>query len=118
MDTPEAASNRARLRFGRARLRYDQKRMKFPSITSTTCRQCNKAEETVQHVLEVCDAPAVVDIRQRMRSKLTRLCTKYKEKDTDVGQVLNPRAKQTAALKRAYKITGQYVNLLREMWDF
>ncbi len=118
MDTPEAASNRARLRFGRARLRYDQKRMKFPNITSTTCSQCNRAEETVQHVLEVCDSPAVVDIRQRMRSKITRLCSRYEEKETDVGYVLNPRAKQTAALKRAYKITGQYINLLREVWDF
>ena len=118
MDTPEAAGNRARLRFGRARLRYDQKRMKFPNIASTTCTQCNKAEETVQHVIEVCDAPAVADIRQRMRSKITRLCAKYKEKEADVGYVLNPRAKQAAALKRAHKITGQYINLLRDIWDF
>lgn len=118
MDTPEAASNRARLRFARARLRFDQKRMNFQSITSITCRQCNKATETVKHVIDICDAPAVIDLRQRMRSKLTRLCTRYKEKETDVGNVLNPTAKQAAALKRAHKITGQYINLLRDLWDF
>ena len=71
MDTPEAASNRARLRLARARLRYDQERMGFQSVTSTYCRECGKAPETVQHVIDVCDAPAVVDIRDWMRRKLT-----------------------------------------------
>ena len=118
MDTPKAASNRARLRFGRARLRFDQKRLKFQDITSTRCRQCKKAEETVKHVIDICDAPAVIDLRQRMTHKLTRLCTKYKENIAEVGNILNPTAKQTRVMKRAHTITGQYINMIRDIWDF
>jgi hypothetical protein len=118
MDTPETASSRARLRFERARLRVDQKRLNFQNITSVTCRQCGRADETVTHVLERCDAPAVVDIRNRMNNKIHKLADKYKERVTDVGNVLNPKAKQAKALLKAHKITGRMINLLRDIWDF
>ena len=116
MDTPGAATNRARLRFGRARLKYDQRRMKFP-VASVTCRQCGKADETVRHVVETCDAPAVVDIRSRMINKIHKLCNKYKER-VEIGNVLNPKAKSVQAMKKAHKITGRMITLLRDVWDF
>ena len=118
LDTPETASNRARLRFGRARLRADQKRLKWQGITSTRCRQCGRAEETVKHVLETCDAPTVVDIRTRMNNKIQKLATKYKERVTDIGNILNPKARNNRALMRAHTITGRMINLLRDIWDF
>ena len=118
MDTPGAATNRARLRFARARLKFDQKRMKFRDVGSVTCRQCGKTDETVKHVIETCDAPAVVDIRNRMRKKLRKLCDKYNELIEDVGNVLNPKAKNMKAMKKAHKITGHMISLLRDVWDF
>jgi hypothetical protein len=118
MDTPGAATTRARLRFARARLKVDQKRLKFPDVGSVLCRQCGRADETVKHVLEVCDAPAVVDIRNRMHRKIRKLCDKYGERVTDMENVLNPKAKNVKALKKAHKVTGRMISLLRDIWDF
>ena len=118
MDTPETASNRARLRLARARLRYDQKKLNFRDITSITCRQCGRADETVTHVLEQCDAPAVVDIRMRMNNKIHKLAKKYNERVTDVGNILNPTAKLAKAMRKAHKITGRMINLFRDIWDY
>ena len=118
MDTPEAATNRARLRFARARLKFDQKRMKFRGVASVTCRQCGRADETVKHVIETCDAPAVVDIRNRMNNKIHKLCDKYKERVDDVGNVLNPKAKNVKVTKKTLTITGRMISLLRDVWDF
>ena len=118
MDTPEAASNRARLRFTRARLRVDMKRVNFQDVTSVRCRQCGREDETVTHVLQDCDAPAVVDIRTRMNNKIHKLADKYKERVTEIGNILNPKAKNNKALMKAHKITGRMINLLRDIWDF
>ena len=118
MDTPGAATNRARLRFARARLKFNQKRMKFKNVGPVTCRQCGKADETVKHVIETCDAPAVIDIRNRMNKKLRKLCTKYNERVADVANVLNPTAKNKKAMKKAHKITGRMITLLQEVWNY
>ena len=72
----------------------------------------------MKHVIETCDAPAVVDIRNRMRRKLSKLCDKYHELIEDVGNVLNPKAKNMKAMKKAHKITGHMISLLRDVWDF
>ena len=118
MDTPGTASNRARLRLARARLRYDQKRMGFKDITSVTCRQCGKADETVKHVLEVCDAPAVVAIRDKVYGKIVKLCDKSGESINKVWNVLEPTTKRKHVLNKALTLTGVLINKLRDLWDF
>ena len=70
------------------------------------------------HVLEQCDAPAVVDIRMRMNNKIHKLAEKYNERVTDVGNILNPTAKLAKAMRKAHKITGRMINLFRDIWDY
>lgn len=60
----------------------------------------------------------MVDIRTRMNNKIHKLASKYKERVTDVGNVLNPTAKLAKVMKKAHKITGRMINLLRDIWDF
>ena len=98
IDTPGTASSRARLRLARARLRHDQQRLGFNNATSVTCRQCGKADETVKHVLEECDAPAVVAIRHNIYGKVVQLCEEYGEDINKVWNALNPTTnKKTSA---------------------
>ena len=92
--------------------------MKFRDVGSVTCRQCGKADETVKHVIETCDAPAVIDIRSRMNRKIRKLCDKYQENITDIGNILNPTAKNVRAMKKAHKITGRMISLLQPIWDY
>lgn len=58
------------------RLLYDQKRMSFKDIILATCRQGGKADTTAKHVLEVCDALAVVAARHKAHGKIVKLCDK------------------------------------------
>jgi hypothetical protein len=118
VDTPGTASNRARLRLARARLRHDQHRLGFNNITSVSCRQCGKADETVKHVLEECDAPAVVAIRHKIYGKVVKLCERYGEDSNKVWNALNPTTKKKRALSKAHTLTGTFINKLRDIWNF
>jgi hypothetical protein len=120
LDTPRAACNRARFRLARARLRVDQKRMGFQDITTVTCRQCGKYDETVQHVLTVCDAPEVEAVRIKAFNRINKLCKKYGAPLTGLWEVLQPHTsnkKSMKALVKAYAYTGRFINRLQRIWD-
>lgn len=118
IDTPTTACNRARLRLARARLRYDQKRIGFNDITTTTCRQCGKAEETVKHILEACDATAVVSIRNKIYGKVVKLCDKNSDNINKIWNALQPTTTNKHVLHKAHTLTGNLIDALRDVWDF
>ena len=120
IDTPGSASNRARLRLARARLRFDQQRMGFANITSPTCRQCGKHDETVEHVLWWCDNADVKAIRASTYSKLNKLLYQGGGMLSSLAN-LEPRVSKKGKahiLHKAYDITAKHINKLRDVWDF
>jgi hypothetical protein len=129
MDTPPAATNRARLRLGRARLLVDQQRsgQKPPSVV---CRMCNSgADETVHHVLQQCTNSHAVRFRERAIQRIADMCAKHSiPPDGAAWKAL--RFSSSLVLKpyvpfpfehltrRLHTITGRYIIRLRHVWDF
>ncbi len=87
-------------------------------MTTITCRQCGKADETVKHILEVCDAPTVVPIRNKIFGKVVKLCDKTNENINKVWNVLQPTTTDKRVLHKAHRLTGNLIDALRDVWDF
>ena len=118
LDDPSTASVRSRLRFARAKLRVDMKRLGYPDITTVTCRQCHKEDETVRHVLEVCDATDVVAVRERMRKRAEKFCERKKEDIGKVWRALGPDTKDKHVTRKAHTYTGKFIMRMRKIFDF
>ena len=72
----------------------------------------------MKHVLEECDAPAVVAIRHNIYGKVVKLCEVYGEDINKVWNALNPTTNKKRALSKAHTLTGTLINKLRDIWDF
>ncbi len=129
LDTPAAATTRTRLRLGRAGLRVDQKRTGWP-VPSVTCRVCDNADETVEHVLQHCSAPAAVSLRAQVVRRLVRLCDKAGMPADSVHRLrltstltskmmLHPwiATPYERWLKKIHTITGMYITRICRLWD-